>query len=145
LVGGGVGIAPLLFLTQSSTDSNPLWVLVGAKTASDLILIPELFECTERLGFATEDGSKGKKGLVTDLIRPALNEFSASIIFTCGPQPMLKAIQGMGLEIPCYGFLESRLGCGCGLCLGCAVKSSRGGYYRVCKEGPVFNLKEIVL
>lgn len=145
LVGGGVGIAPLLLLAQESAHLNRVWVLAGARTSSSLVLIPELFELAERFEFSTEDGSRGHKGLVTQLIAPAVDRFQASCLFACGPEPMLKAIQGMGLKIPCYAFLESRLGCGCGLCFGCAVKSLKGGYYRVCQEGPVFDLHEVVL
>lgn len=145
LVGGGVGIAPLLLLAQESASTNRLWVLAGARRSSELILVPELLKYAEGGDLSTEDGSLGHKGVVTQLIPGAVERFQPSCLFICGPEPMLKAVQGMGLKIPCYAFLESRLACGCGLCFGCAVRAVNGGYYRVCQAGPVFDLHEVVL
>ncbi len=156
MVGGGVGIAPLFFLAQKLAPKNRLQFFFGARNRTELIMLKDFKKLTKNIAIATEDGSFGKKGKVTDLFSPklqppgllAMEEPSTLVkplIFACGPLPMLKVLQSSFVSIPVYGFLEERLGCGTGLCFGCAVKKKTGGYLRLCKEGPVVNLNEIEL
>ena len=100
---------------------------------------------------ATDDGSLDFKGTVTDLFlaKQAMVNKSHSIIYTCGPNPMLQAVKGIAsqLNIPCQVSLETMMACGFGACLGCVVNStdSTNPYKYVCKDGPVFNASEIDL
>ncbi|HHJ63407.1 MAG TPA: dihydroorotate dehydrogenase electron transfer subunit, partial [Aquifex aeolicus] len=90
----------------------------------------------------TEDGSRGRKGLVID----ALREFDGSwVVSACGPRPMLRALAERFPDRKLYLSLESTMGCGWGVCLGCVLKSSGGDYVRVCYEGPVFRAGEVIL
>ena len=142
LVAGGVGIAPLLFLAQRELLlGRKVTLLLGAKTSSELYpesLLPEGLH----LAITTEDGSAGRKGMVTELL-PEL-ALAADQIFACGPLPMYQAMAEMNLEKPVQILLEQILGCGIGACQGCSVPTI-AGLKRVCREGPVFNLEEVIL
>jgi dihydroorotate dehydrogenase electron transfer subunit len=105
---------------------------------------------------ATDDGSKGCKGPVTEPLKKLLAackpetylpDFRRIMIYACGPTGMLKAVRAIARErgIPCQVSLEERMACGVGVCLGCPVKVKSGGYRMVCKDGPVFNAEEVVL
>jgi NAD(P)H-flavin reductase len=90
---------------------------------------------------ATEDGSRGEKGRITDFFTPT----SYSAVFACGPEPMLKAVAGVciaGGGVPCFISMEKHMACGVGACLGCTVKTTRGNR-RCCADGPIFNAREI--
>jgi len=159
LVGGGMGIAPLLFLAEEIAGANELMCLLGAKTKRELILWGDFARVNSALGFATENGSfrMGVKGLVTDLLDRQLSELrnpkskiqnpkSWAIVFACGPRAMLQRVQELCTHVEAYAFWEERMGCGTGICYGCAVRSTTGDkYIRFCQEGPVLNLKEIEL
>ena len=147
LVGGGVGIAPLYFLAQRLKSKNRLNIFLGAKNCDELIMHKDFNKLTKNISVATEDGSLGKKGKVTDLLtNKKINRHNPKLqLFACGPTQMLKAIQKRFNTIPIYGFLEERMGCGTGICFCCAVKRKTGGYLRVCQEGPVVNLNDIEL
>ena len=99
---------------------------------------------------ATDDGSRGHHGFVTDLLRQRLTEESADIIYACGPKGMLKAVADLAAEfgVRCQVSLEERMGCGVGACLVCACKIARENgdptYKHVCKDGPVFEAKEVI-
>jgi dihydroorotate dehydrogenase electron transfer subunit len=143
LVAGGVGVAPLIFLARSLAESGgprPL-SLYGGRTAADLPLDRELSAASE-LRVATEDGSRGTPGRVTALLSAALDEarvHSWSIkVYTCGPHGMMAAVAAMCAErgIPCEVSLETPMGCGYGVCLGCPVPRAAGGYLYACTEGP---------
>ncbi|MEW6095869.1 MAG: dihydroorotate dehydrogenase electron transfer subunit [bacterium] len=148
IIGGGAGIAPLFFLTQKAiASSNNIIVLIGAKTKRLILCEQEFKDLGVAVQIATEDGSYGHKGLVTDL----LNQFSSASIslFACGPSIMLRevAIFSHKHNLPCQVSLESRMACGVGACLGCAIKVKgevKTISKRVCSEGPVFAAKEIV-
>ncbi len=135
LVGGGIGIAPLLFLSRWGKG----YAFVGGKNKDEIFGT----ELLEKNGFevflATEDGSLGYKGTVVDLFFKKLPERLP--VYACGPRPMLEKLQGYDGEI--YGFLEERMGCGMGICKGCAIRT-KGGIKHLCTDGPVFNLKEVV-
>jgi dihydroorotate dehydrogenase electron transfer subunit len=102
----------------------------------------------EKVHIATEDGSMGKKGLSTDLLRDYLDSSekkARKTFFACGPRPMLEAVSRLAAEhaVPCHVSVEERMACGVGACMGCSVRMKAGGYKRVCKEGPVFDAREI--
>lgn len=150
LVGGGVGIPPLFFYAESLRRLEParnVSVLMGGRTEKDLAAREEF----ERLGIdvrtATDDGSAGHAGVVTDLIQPFLGRSRA--ILACGPTPMLKAVSKMASDsgTPCYVSVEERMACGLGVCMGCAVpvRSDLGPSYRLaCTDGPVFEAREVL-
>jgi dihydroorotate dehydrogenase electron transfer subunit len=151
LIGGGIGIVSLYSLAEV-LGSNPLYVLIGGKTKDD-ILCEEDFKKRDGLKMliATEDGSLGYKGTVIDLFLTQQKSFkrsSSPYIYSCGPVGMFKelakAVKSKGAV--CQVSLEARMGCGFGACWGCVVKTNdlNTPYQRVCKEGPVFNLQNIV-
>ncbi len=141
LVGGGIGIAPMYglarhLLAQGRTPT----VVLGFRSGKDAFYLEEFAALGCRLMIATEDGSMGTKGFVTDSLSklPDLN-----YVFACGPLPMLKAVHGLpGLTGGQYSF-EARMGCGFGACMGCTVPT-KDGYKRVCKDGPILYQEEIV-
>ena len=141
LVGGGAGIAPLLHLCKSfaSKGVRPN-ILLGGRTAA-LIPVREAFEPYGDLYIATEDGSLGVQGMVTQ--HPMFSEVYDHI-YTCGPTPMMKAVarHALSLGIECQLSLENMMACGVGACLCCVVDSNEG-HKCVCKEGPVFNAKQL--
>ena len=157
LVAGGNGVAPLLFLAEElAKKRGELNVLIGGCSKSHILCEKDFQRTGAKVFVATEDGSKGHKGLVTHLLREALLAGSPkeTIIYACGPTGMLKAVSSIAGErrVSCQVSLEEKMACGVGVCLGCPVKIKRGhglegtGYeFRmVCKDGPVFNSEEII-
>ncbi len=149
LVGGGIGIAPLLFLAntwlQQPRPVDSCVVLLGARTGEEIrLLATEFEELGCQVHTATDDGSLGHHGLVSDLLPPLLAPLKK--VHTCGPTPMMAAIAGLcrEAEIPCETSLEAHMACGLGACLGCAIPGIHGHYQHVCKHGPVFNAEEVV-
>lgn len=150
LIGGGMGIAPLLFLAEKTRIQNPasrIQILIGAKTKTNILCEEEFksFGCEVKI--ATEDGSRGFKGKVTDLIKTILQSAIynlASVIYACGPEAMLTNLAKVCLikKIPLQVSLEEFMGCGIGACLGCAIQTKEG-FKRVCSDGPVFKAEEI--
>jgi len=143
IVAGGMGVSPLVFLAEKIKLNKPL-VLIGAKTKKQILCMREFKALGCKLKLATDDGSLGFKGSVTELLSMVLAENNLAEIFACGPQPMLKAV----VEIACAKkiasqvSLEEHMACGFGACLGCAV-TTKSGYKRVCKDGPVFSGQEL--
>ena len=151
LIGGGMGLAPLLFLTQS-LNMGVFHLLAGFVSKKDTFPLEQIVGPVENLSVSTEDGSLGMKGLVTDLFQEHLTSFEGQqenlAVYSCGPRPMLEQVVRMCRDkgIACQVSLETYMACGVGACLGCAVKAStRTGqaYYHVCTEGPVFNGEDI--
>ena len=144
IVGGGMGVAPLVFLAQKLKLSKPL-VLIGARSRKQILCQQEFksLGCTVKL--ATDDGSVGFKGRVTDLLRTILEQAQPLSLFSCGPHPMLKAVAELAgiYKINAQLSLEEHMACGIGACLGCVV-STKSGYKTVCKDGPVFSSEELV-
>jgi dihydroorotate dehydrogenase electron transfer subunit len=142
LVGGGVGIAPLLFLgsTLKQHGFSPAF-LIGAKDKHHLLEIDE-FEKLGQVYITTEDGSVGEKGFVTD---HSVLKQSFDHIYSCGPTPMMKAIAAYASShsIACEVSLENKMACGIGACL-CCVTETHQGNTCVCVDGPVFNANELV-
>lgn len=141
LVGGGVGVAPLLYFGKILKDNGftPEFVL-GARSEQDLLLLEE-FGKYGKLHISTEDGSLGEKGFVTQ--NSAFNN-EISHIACCGPTPMMKAVGKIAKQrnIFCEVSLENMMACGVGACL-CCVEDTDEGNLCVCKEGPVFNLEKL--
>lgn len=139
LCGGGVGVAPLLYLGKKIRErgARPIFVL-GARNASQLMLI-DRFALYGEIRIMTDDGSAGEKGLVTDC--DAFTNTSPAMIYTCGPTPMMKAVARKAMEygISCEASLENMMACGMGACLGCVEKTKEGNLC-VCSNGPVFNI-----
>ena len=146
LVAGGNGIAPLYFLAQEALSSGySITLLLGASTASQLyprhMLPPEV-----KLVIATEDGSAGEKGMITDLL-PDFTSW-ADQVFACGPTAMYRdmALRKKELKLegkPVQVSLEVRMGCGLGICYACTIKT-RQGLKQVCQDGPVFDLDDVL-
>lgn len=143
LVAGGVGIAPLIFLAKGLVTSNrrPL-LLYGGRTQRDLPLSDDAAEICE-IQTTTEDGSRGHRGRVTDLLPQALGPDVE--VYTCGPDRMMAAVARMCKEagVPCEVSLEAPMACGYGVCLGCAVPATEGGYIYACVSGPCIDSKDI--
>lgn len=148
LIGGGIGVPPMLELAKQLTGKGTrVTTIVGFQSAKQAILIEELSAYGEVL-VATNDGSLGRQGLVTDYMTDGLLSV-ADRFYACGPSPMLSAVQRvMQDKVDGYLSLEERMGCGIGLCAGCVHKAKLPdgsiGYRKVCKEGPVFPAQEVV-
>ena len=141
LAGGGIGIAPLYGLAQRMLDAGMQpTIALGFRTAKDVYYLDEFVKLGCRLLIATEDGSMGTKGFVTDCIK-AVPE--CDYVFTCGPLPMLKAVHSLPQLLDGQFSFEARMGCGFGACMGCTVPT-KNGYKRVCKDGPILFKEEIV-
>ena len=142
LVGGGVGVAPLLYFGKriKAMGGEPTFLL-GARSAKD-VLERELFEQVGRVLITTEDGSEGEKGFVTNHSVLAQEHFDH--ISTCGPKPMMVAVARYAFkdDIECEVSLENKMACGVGACLCCVEKTVEGNKC-VCKEGPVMNIKKL--
>ncbi len=146
LVGGGMGIAPLYLLAKEmrSSQENQDTVLLGAASAGELSgLNKQFLELGLEVHCATDDGSLGHHGFVTELLRDLPAEIRS--VCVCGPFPMMKLVAAHCLEneLHCQVSLETHMACGLGACLGCTVHGSDGAYRHVCKNGPVFNAQEV--
>ena len=144
LVGGGVGVAPLLYMgaEMQQQGCEPTFLL-GARSQKDLLMLDE-FRKYGRVLVTTEDGSEGERGFVTNHSILAKEQFTR--IATCGPKPMMVAVARMAdkLGIACEASLENMMACGVGACLCCVEKPTEGNLC-VCKEGPVFDTKRLLL
>lgn len=144
LVGGGVGIAPLMMLAdQLNQHGHMVDILLGARSKADLIEL-EQYGLYGKVHTTTEDGTHGTKGYVTDhhLFGEEIRQFDK--IYTCGPEPMMKAVASKAFhyQITCEVSLENSMACGYGVCL-CCVTDTIDGHRCVCTEGPVFDIKQL--
>jgi dihydroorotate dehydrogenase electron transfer subunit len=148
LIGGGVGIAPLLFWAKElllTMAPREIVVLLGARTGEEIgVLAGDFGRMGLAVRIATDDGSRGHHGLVTDLMRDLPDD--SRTVYACGPHPMMRtAVQlctTRGWD--CQVSLETMMACGVAACLGCAVPNANGsGYVHVCKDGPVFAGDEV--
>ena len=144
LVGGGIGIPPMLETAKQLDTRNVL--VMGYR---DELFLDQELKRYGTLYIATEDGSEGTRGNVLDAIRE--NELHPEVIFACGPTPMLRALKEYAQEkqIPCWISMEERMACGIGACLGCVCQSKEMDSHshvhnkRICKDGPVFLSTEV--
>ncbi len=151
---GGIGVAPFpAFAAALRREGREVGLLYGARTAGDLPLLEWFERVCAPVEVATEDGSRGRRGLVTALLEELLRKEdpSAFHVYACGPQPMLKAVAQWARrhDVRCDLSLEARMACGFGVCLGCVVPT-RGsgpegdvGFERVCVEGPVMRAERL--
>ncbi len=145
ITGGGIGVPPLLPLAKYYGENAV--VILGFRSA-DAVILKQDFETTgAEVIICTDDGSYGVHGMVTVPLAEKISDVSQ--ILSCGPMPMLKAISSVAEEngVPCQVSLEERMGCGVGACLVCACKVKKNGEERfghVCKDGPVFDSKEVM-
>ena len=146
LLGGGMGIAPLLFLAQKISKKVTVKAIIAAKTADGLVRTAQLRKTGAKLLLCTEDGSRGAQGLATNVLETELAKLEGKgAVFACGPTGMLKRAAQLCLKagVPCQVSLEEHMACGIGVCLCCPVPVTSGGYKSVCKDGPVFEAREV--
>lgn len=142
IIGGGVGVPPMHFLTKRMKNPNHD-IYLGFRDQP--ILQEEFNQITKNLYIATDTGNHGKKGNVIDLLRESGKKYD--VIYACGPTPMLKALQEYlsGTNTRLQISLEEHMACGIGTCVGCVVKTKDEIYEKICTKGPVFNGFEVVL
>lgn len=153
LVAGGMGVAPLFFLAErlaarkNQKSKIKHLVLIGAKTKDHILCAQEFKKIGYDVKIATDDGSQGFKGYVSDLLDKKLKamHYERATIYACGPQPMLQEVQNIARahSLSAQISLEAHMACGIGACLGCVVDTV-DGFKRVCKDGPVFEAGKIV-
>ena len=138
-MGGGVGVPPLYMLAKKLIAQNKqVHVILGFNTRDEVFYEEEFKALGAQVTVTTVDGSYGTKGFVTD----ALKTVDYTYFYTCGPEPMLKAVYQNSATSGQLSF-EKRMGCGFGACMGCSCKTITG-YKRICKEGPVLRKEEIL-
>ena len=149
IIGGGIGIFPLYELAkEAKTNEKKVYTYLGFRS-KDLVTLESEFEnVSNNIIITTDDGSYKNHGFAINYLEQDLEKNNIDCIYACGPLPMLKAIKKMAEDrnIPCQISLEEKMGCGLGVCLGCAVKTStstieKPDYIHVCKAGPVFDSK----
>ena len=161
LVAGGIGVASLYFLAEQiipPLTSSPLEgedggegglvVLIGGKSREDILCRDKFKKLNVDVMVSTEDGTSGRKGLVTDLLKDFLSTFNfqlSTVLYACGSWEMLKETAKIAgkYAVACYLSLERIIACGVGACQGCVI-STKDGYQRVCKDGPVFDSERII-
>ncbi len=145
IVAGGIGVAPFPFFTRTLSNDKGMISFVGARNKKGLVRFG-----LKNVHVSTDDGSEGFKGTVIDLFEREKQLYTDKKIkvFGCGPSPMLKSLREFCLqnEYECEVSTESVMACGFGICQGCPIQStSKDQYHLICKDGPVFNIKDIVL
>ena len=145
LVGGGMGLSPLLYEAQYLQKRNAVAdVLMGGRTRQELFWRHLFKGCAGKLHVTTDDGSLGTKGFVTTVLSELLQEKAYDLVIACGPEIMMKNVAAICREyhIPCEVSLERRMGCGLGACLSCSIDTI-SGRRKVCQDGPVFPAEEV--
>ena len=144
IVAGGLGAAPFPFMTKKINNSKNIMTFIGGKSHSDIIQYG-----MKNISISTDDGSAGFKGTVVQLLESKLNELQKNKVkvFGCGPNAMLSALKSLCVknDIECEVSTECAMACGFGICQGCPIESThqKDSYMLVCKDGPVFNVKDI--
>jgi len=146
LIGGGVGVAPLLAMAEALKDNGrDVTLLYGARTNEYCFDLSPFEEAGCRVHLATDDGSVGTPGRVSELFKEIPLDGGKTMLYVCGPDPMMKSVQDFasahGLDGECS--CEEVMACGIGACLGCVV-STRSGYKTACHDGPVFDLQDVI-
>jgi len=147
LVAGGLGVAPLFFLSER-LKNFPATVILGAKNKEEILCEKEFKKRGFKVYIATEDGSRGQKATAVDILNNLIKKLPKKErinIYACGPEAMFKAIKRVINRRPlieCEVSFEQFMGCGLGICCACVIKTKKG-YQKVCQDGPVFNLQDI--
>ncbi|MCX8044303.1 MAG: dihydroorotate dehydrogenase electron transfer subunit [Desulfobacterota bacterium] len=154
LVAGGIGIAPLLFLgtyLQQHSSPNKFKLLYGIPSAKEASVLERFSHLLCYCDIATEDGTTGFHGTVVDLLDTHIRKIAFSqtkdlFIYACGPRPMLTALAAItqNYHITCQASFETKMACGVGACMGCVISDRNGVYKRICADGPVFPLDDMV-
>ncbi len=146
VVGGGVGIFPLISVIRRYAAEKEVYSYMGFRNRGALCMEYEMTR-SKRLTVATDDGSVGFHGNAVQAFLNDCDRIKPDIVFSCGPVPMLRALHAAmaGKGIPVYVSLEERMGCGIGACLVCVCDKTDGAHARVCKDGPVFEIGEVRL
>ncbi len=148
LIGGGIGSVPLFALAETFRNKKPTF-FIGARTKNEILYANVLKSIGINPIISTDDGTLGRKGFITDALKDFLTHHASRItnysLYACGPRPMLKELTLLAGKFNLKGHvaLEENMACGVGACLSCVV-NTRNGLKRVCKEGPVFPIEEIV-
>lgn len=148
IIGGGIGIFPLHELAKRAKNECNINMYLGFRNKEFVVLEEEYKSKANKFVLTTDDGSYGNKGFAIDFLKQDIENENIDGIFACGPLPMLKAVQELAkhTNTPCQISLEERMGCGIGVCLGCAVEVNAGDeivYTHVCKAGPVFDSRVV--
>lgn len=150
MVGGGYGVPPLVFLSHELRRADPnakIVFLIGARHKDLLLCEAELIAGGVDARVATEDGSRGVRGRVTDALRPILENTAGGphAVYCCGPTPMMQAVGALSAElsIPCQVSVEVAMPCGMGVCMACVIDLADGRRVRCCTEGPVFEAQNV--
>ena len=143
LIGGGIGIAPFPFLIKDMKEDQDYSVLFGVRNKQEVHNYG-----LKNISYSSDNGSIGIKGNVIELLKAKLNEISDKKIqiFACGPNPMLRALKDyvINFNIDCFVSMESAMACGFGICQGCPIEHKDSENYQlICKDGPIFNIKDI--
>lgn len=151
IIGGGIGVFPLYELAKcAKAENKEVTTYLGFRSKDFVVLEEEFKKVSNQLILTTDDGSYAEKGFAINYLEKDIEAGKIDSIYACGPLPMLRAVQKLGLEkeIPCQVSLEEKMACGLGVCLGCAVKTAKSPkdapeYWHVCKAGPVFQAKDV--
>ena len=144
LVGGGIGVPPLL--GQAAFTAKNSTAVLGFRSADRAMLVEDYRDYCEAVYLCSDDGSLGRHGFVDAQLKDILEkDKNFTAVLACGPKPMLKNVAKVAAEygVLCQVSLEERMACGVGACLGCAVQMADGTMKHVCKDGPVFDAKEV--
>ncbi len=147
LVGGGVGVFPLISVLREYGKSKEISAYIGYRNKGAVCGVEEFEKATKFVG-VTDDGSYGAKMNAVQAFEADLkNGNRPDVVLACGPTPMLRALKALVEKenLNCYVSLEERMGCGIGACLVCVCDLTNGEHARVCKDGPVFNAKDVIL
>ncbi|MFC1504562.1 dihydroorotate dehydrogenase electron transfer subunit [Spirochaetota bacterium] len=144
IVGGGIGIPPLYFIATELYRSNTVYSYLGFKSKDESYYTDRFSLISQDTHVASDDGSMGEKGFITDILAKQATFSDNAVIYACGPHGMLRSIRDLSqhFRVETYISAEEIMGCGIGICLGCAVPSG-DSYLHVCTDGPVFNIKDI--
>ena len=148
LIGGGTGAASVFFLAKYLKSKKIKYTFIQGARCKDQMVAPAEFKKLS-CAFATDDGSMGKKGFVSEVLKDVLKD--NAVIFTCGPKPMFKAIKAVADTkklVKVFASFEEYMGCGIGACVSCVIEIKMGDtneYKRVCKDGTIFELNDVVM
>jgi len=145
LVGGGMGLAPLVFLAGALCPRK-IEVLMGGRTEEEMFWTSIFKDMCDNIHITTDDGTLGSRGVTLDVLPSLLETGNFDMIYTCGPRVMMEGVAKLAkqYQIPCQVSLEEHMACGIGGCLSCTCATSNGSRKKVCTDGPVFWAEEVI-